>query len=289
MRLAALILVHRYPEQAAELISTLLSHPQVQVIVHVDAKAQSCFETLQSQFKENSRVEFIKPRYKVFWGSYQQIQATYALLQAAEKSKSDYAVLLSGQDFPIKPISEFIDFLKSANYKNFVVNFALPDRQWEGGGLQRLQYFHFDSEKHPWLIRKFTAVIHRVQNLLGYKRSISEGLYGGSNWFNLNAHAIKAVCNYVESNRHFLKQFKYSRCADEIFLQSVLARVTDISTFENADLRMIDWSSGPEFPHIWRGEDYERLVSAEHKFFARKFDASIDQEILTKLRAYVAR
>ncbi len=289
MKLAALILIHRYPEQAITLISTLLSHPQVQVIVHVDAKAQACFEMLKKEFKANERVEFVQPRYRVFWGSYQQIQASYALLQAAEKSKCDYAVLLSGQDFPIKPISEIVSFFEVNQNKNFVVNFPLPNPQWAEGGLQRLWNYHFNSEKFPFLLRKVNALLYHFQKLFGIKRPLQKQYYGGSNWFNLNAATIKAVCKYIETHPRYLKQFKYTRCADEIFLQTVLALLTDNTELVNTDLRFVDRSTAPEYPRTWRSVDNERMLSTEQKLFARKFDSTVDSEILSKLQAHVTR
>lgn len=289
MKLTALLLIHRYPEQAQQLIESLLSYEPMQVIVHVDAKAEVCYEVLKKSFANQSRVQFIEDRYKVFWGSFGQIQATYALMKGAVANKSEYAFLLSGQDFPIKPMAEFAAFLSAAHGKDFVVHFSLPDKQWDGGGLLRLQHFHFDSEKHPWLIRKITGQVNRLQKMLKLNRPISLPLYGGSNWFTLSQNSLEKVCTYIQGNPAYLKMFKYSRCADEIFVQSALLRVVDATNIVNNDLRMIDWSSGPEYPRIWRSEDFERLSTADNRFFARKFDASVDSDILRKLQAHVTK
>lgn len=289
MKLAALILVHRYAEQAELLVNTLLQYNKMQVYIHVDLKAPDVYTFLQQCFGSNSRVVIISERYKVFWGSYQQIKATAALMQSANEHKPDYAFLLSGQDFPIHPLSEFAGFLEKNPTKNYLVHFALPDAQWDGGGLHRLQYFHFDSENHPWLIRKITAAVHRLQNIVGYKRAINFKLYGGSNWFTITGAALNTACNKLNTQPKFIRQFSYSRCADEIFLQSLLVTELAPSDVVNADLRMIDWSTGPEYPRIWRLEDYDRLTTNTTAFFARKFDASVDSDILRKLQAHVTK
>jgi hypothetical protein len=289
MTLAALLLVHRYPEQAETLINTLLSYGHITVHVHTDLKAPDVFEHLKQKFQDNKRVILVSERYKVFWGSYGQIKATAALMHSANKSAPDYAFLLSGQDFPIRPISDFVNFLTQQKGKEFLVHFRLPDAQWELGGLQRLQYFHFDSEKRPWLARKVTGLLHRFQNLVGYKRPLSFTCYGGSNWFTITGSTLQLACTKLTANPNFLKRFKYSRCADEVFLQSLVVEELPTDTFVNSDLRMIDWATGPEYPRIWRSEDFERLTSADNRFFARKFDATVDSDILRKLQAHVTK
>jgi hypothetical protein len=57
-------------------------------------------------------------------------------------------------------------------------------------------------------------------------------------------------------------------------------------TVVNDDMRCIDWGTGPEYPRIWRIDDYNRLTISV-KLFARKFDVNIDQGIIGKLENYI--
>lgn len=289
MNLAALILVHRYAQQAETLITTLLNYEHIEVHVHVDLKAPDVFSYLKNKFKDNKRVILLSERYKVFWGSYGQIKATAALMHSANKHLPEYAFLLSGQDFPIRPITDFVNFLTHNRGKEFLINFRLPDMQWESGGLNRLQYFHFDSDTNPWLILKITGLVHRLQNLFGYKRPLSFSCYGGSNWFTITGSTLQMACNKLINHPAFLNRFKYSRCADEIFLQSLIVEELPAASLVNNDLRMIDWSTGPEYPRVWRFDDFERLTATNNRFFARKFDATVDSDILRKLQAHVTK
>ena len=85
-----------------------------------------------------------------------------------------------------------------------------------------------------------------------------------------------------------LKRFKFSFCADEIFLQTLMVNSTfknknySIENKENQILRHIDWDRGN--PYTFGLEDYELLKKLPKDFFfARKFDYQKSPEIVEKL------
>lgn len=288
MKLGFLILAHRYPNQLLKLIEGLLLVDGSKIYIHVDQKNFEEFRSIINQFKNNSRVVFIEETYKVYWGSYNQILATLALIKAAVKSNSEeYCMLLSGQDFLIKKPSELLNFFKVNNGSEYMVHFKLPDLQWQDGGLNRLGNYHLNFPKHPWLTNKINAVIGKLQTAIKFKRQPFFDQYGGSNWFNLSMEALQYIVNYLDKNPAYLKTFKYSLTADEIFVQSILMNSEFKSKMIPQDLRYTNWSTGPEYPKILRESDFEELITAESKFFARKFDATKDSIILDKLKAYL--
>src|SRR6185369_8556356 len=177
MKLAFLILIHRYPEQAKKLIRLLLKEPDTTIFIHVDTKAQAVFEELQHEFENEKRVVFIKKRYRVYWGSYNQIRATLGLLKLAHaQGPFDHYSLLSGQDLPIKPLAEFKKFLAQNPNKEFMMVFKLPNPEnWGGnGGLDRLQLFWINAliPRYSYTFNRITALMHRIQKRIGYKRQL---------------------------------------------------------------------------------------------------------------------
>lgn len=288
MKLGFLILAHRYPAQLVRLIEALLLVDESKIYIHVDQKNTAEFQSIINQFKSNARVVFIEETYKVYWGSYNQILATLALIKAAVKSNSEhYFMLLSGQDFLIKKPSELVNFFKINQGSEYMVHFKLPDVQWQDGGLNRLGNYHLNFPKHPWLTNKINAAIGKLQTAIKFKRRSYFQQYGGSNWFNLSIEALTYIVNYVNQHPVYLKTFKYSLTADEIFIQSILINSEFKSKIVPQDLRYTNWSTGPEYPKILRETDFEELIHAQSKFFARKFDATKDSIILDKLKAYI--
>lgn len=286
MRLAALLLVHQYPQQVAKLIDSLLDH-QIDVFVHVDIRATETFNKLKAVYSNNSKVVFVSKRYKVFWGSFNQVRATLELLKEAKKTFSyDYYSLLSGQDLPIKALKEFKTFLTENKGKEFLAWYKLPHYENHGvtGGMDRMEYYWLDlNPKHKYFNARLTHLIRKTQDVLGAKRKLAFELYSGSQWFTLSDAAVSYCLDHLYRNPSFLKRFKLSRCADEIFFQTLLLNSPLKENVVNDSLRYIDWKSGPEYPKTLRSEDVPLFVNSSNKFFGRKFDEKTDPAVIEKL------
>lgn len=281
-------MAHRYPKQLVDLVKALLNFENSKVYIHIDLRAQGLMEGV-GELKKYPNVEIITERYKVYWGSYNQIRATLALMKAGRKELSQsYYLLLSGQDFPIKRPIQLVEFLKKNKDKQFLINFKLPDAQWQDGGLTRLGNYYFNEPNWPWLLNKINALLAIFQNKLNVRRKPYFQQYGGANWFNLSQAALAYAVDFVKENPGYLNAFKYSRCADEMFVQSILLNSPFKDKVVSEDLRFTDWSTGPEFPRILRENDFDRLINSNNKFFARKFDYNIDSGIIEKLKQYSA-
>lgn len=289
MKINFLILVHHRPNQVAKLVDVLLNYPHSKVYIHVDLKAADTFTELKLRYKQNQRVELIDERYKVYWGSFNQVCATLSLIKASAKNPADYFCLISGQDFPTQPIHAFADFLKAGNGSDYLVNFKLPDEQWgEEGGLGRLNkyWLNVKSRNGSFFRNKAGALIYLIHKVTGFRRKLRYNYFGGSNWFNLSAKSINYILQFLEKNPSYLNEFKYSRSADEIFIQSIVMNAPGTIKVVSEDLRLVDWVSGPEFPRTFRKEDFNKIVNSEDKFFARKFDEETDAEIINLLHEH---
>ncbi|MGZ3861914.1 MAG: beta-1,6-N-acetylglucosaminyltransferase [Bacteroidia bacterium] len=287
--MAILILAHQYPGQVSRLIKSLLTDDDVTIFIHVDSRSVETFNALKKEFSSEKRVVLIKKRYRVYWGSYNQVLATLELLHAAKESGPfDYYNLISGQDLPIKPIEDLKKFLIANNGKEFLAWYKLPHHENHGkwGGMDRMELFWLD-EKSPfkYLYQKTNDLVHKFQRRTKLSRKINFDLYAGANWFTLSNPAIDYVFDFLRNHRFYLRAFKYTRCADEIFMQSILLNSPFRENIVNDCLRYVDWKSGPEYPKVLRNEDLNSLLNSENKFFGRKFDERIDQQIIEKLTA----
>lgn len=288
MKFAFLILVHRYPLQAIQLIELLLKCEEAVCVIHVDLKSPEVYTAIQQHFSENKRVLLVEERYKVFWGSYGQIRATASLLKTAYRNFSfDYCLLLSGQDMPVKKFSELKHFFTSNKGKQYLVNFKLPDNQWSNGGLERMQIFYINTEFALPFFNKLNALILKLQRSFHFYRSVNYNLYGGSNWFNLSSDAVAYIISFLEKDPAYLKSFRWTRTADEIFIQTILLNSSFKDSVVSNDLRYVDWSSGPEYPRTLRVSDFGKIVNAKDRFFARKFDLTVDSQIIKSLSQHV--
>lgn len=75
-------------------------------------------------------------------------------------------------------------------------------------------------------------------------------------------------------------------CADEVYKQTLLMNspfkdtIFDSKKDFAGDTRLIDWERG--HPYTWRSDDLEELITTE-ALFARKFNSSIDKDIIDKI------
>ncbi|MFN6038624.1 MAG: beta-1,6-N-acetylglucosaminyltransferase [Bacteroidota bacterium] len=288
MKIGFLVLAHQYPDQLKLLVKNLLKLENSRIYIHIDKKSDELFRTIKNEFKDNSRVFFTDKRYKVYWGSYNQILATLSLIDTALKySSEDYYMLISGQDYLIKKSEELIKYLDENKGSQYLVHFKLPSNNWKEGGTNRLEFYNFDLFSGSWLGNKINGFIYKLQKSTGYKRKIKFDMYGGTNWFNLSLEALTYVGNYVKENPEYLKCYRYTRCADEMFIQCILLNSQFKDSIVSDDLRYVDWITGPDFPKILTVSDFDKLINVDSKFFARKFDVNVDKQILNKIDLFL--
>ena len=114
-------------------------------------------------------------------------------------------------------------------------------------------------------------------------QSLPDGLapYGGSSYWTMSAEHARYVLDFVHGNPAYLRFFRRAGIPDEIFFQTILLNSPHAGEVVNDERRYVDWERA-EIPAIFDSRDLEMLL-ARPEPFARKFDASRDEEILDAL------
>lgn len=118
MKIAFLMQCHKNPEQI-NLLLNALKHPQVDIFVHVDAKSKS----IRNNIVKRDGVYLLSEKecVDVKWAQFSQVKATLNLLDAAISRGGYYHYfLISGQDFPLKPVEEIVEYLDERKDDNFI-------------------------------------------------------------------------------------------------------------------------------------------------------------------------
>jgi hypothetical protein len=278
MDIAYIISAYKYPGQLVRLISRL-ANPGVSFYVHIDKKAA---DFVYREAVEGTRhlpdVHFLK-RYRCYWGGFGHVQATLEGLEEIFRRKIpfDYAILLTGQDYPIKSNEYIRDFLVRNRGKSFMHHFPIPTGEWEDTGLARVENWHL-----RWFGRHLVFPGNLAPAL---RRSFPNGLkpYGGSSYWCLSRDCVEYVYRFIHRNRPFVNYFKYVNVPDEIFFQTILMNSPLAMSVVNDDLRYVVWSvpdSGS--PEVLRMGDFEQIARSP-KLFARKFDTTIDEQVLDRI------
>ncbi len=284
--LAYVVLAHVQPRQLARLIRRLHT-PQDTFFVHIDRKTDAgpfLYEMGEAALLPN--VHFLD-RTKVYWGAFGQLEATLTGLRAAALSEMpyDYLVLLTGRDYPIKPLDEIRGALSAGSGRIYLHHRALPIAEWdEEGGLERLAHRHIrlfhPARRFPGPIRDRYIRYGHVR--LPMRRRMPDGLppYVGSAFWWLPRDCVQYIQRYGDEHADVLRFFRHVFAPEESFFQMVLMSSPHAKRVINDQLRYTEWRPG-DWPHgsTLRAVDLPKLASTD-KLFASKFDDRRDARVL---------
>jgi hypothetical protein len=292
VNIAYLILAHQNPEQVIRLINRLDAQG-ISFFIHIDKKFHGVFRRVYESLQDRPNCFFVK-RETIRRGTFTQVKATLNGIRQICDSKVDFdfVITLSGQDYPLKRNHEIEEQLRRYKGKQLLEHFALPhDELWPpNGGLYRIERYRFWLFNRYFIyppynkrtIKYYLATLF-LSLLLDKKREVPHGFkpYGGSDWWCLSGDCIGFVNDLVktQTGKDLLKFYRYAISPNEMFIHTVVMNSHLKETVVNDNLRYIDWSSNLPHPAILTKEDFERLMSSD-KLFARKFDSTIDSEVL---------
>lgn len=246
-------------------------------VVHVDKSASAdTFDAIRKRVDRLAEASFIERR-RCYRAHFSLAEVTLVAIDEALVSPGgfDYAILLSGQDYPIKSNEEIEQFFVREDDKLFLQYFRLPWDPWgPRGGLERIERWHVAIAGH---IRSVPV-----------RRRFPEPFqpFGGSHWWCLPRAAVEYVSRFARENARFVKFFKHVYLPEEIFFQTVLLNSRFREKAVNDNLKYMEWlpddvELGEERgrPKTLRSEDFDQLASVPH-LFARKFDVTRDADIL---------
>lgn len=265
-----------------KILISLLDYEENDIYIHIDKKIKDFNKNDLLKDIKYASVEFVSPC-SINWGGYSQIRYELSLLKEATKKYHDYYHLISGVDLPIKSHKEILDFFD----KNFGKEFIEFDDEYEKEKIEyRIRYYHFLQDKvgkRRGIIGKFLynieRIIVKIQKILRINRikNCEEYFYKGTNWFSITHDLAVYIVNKEKQIR---SQYKYTYCADEVFLHTIVRNSEFSNRVVNDCLRYIDWDRGQ--PYVFTEEDFELLTNSD-KIWARKFSEEKDIKIVKKI------
>lgn len=307
MKFAYLILAHKNPKQLARLVGKLCADDSL-IFIHIDKKIpQEAFE-LEINNLQVKNVHFVKERKNIIWGGFNMIKTTLNGLKEIIESKEDisHVTLLSGQDYLLKPITTYHQFLLQHAGKSFIEHEALPFAHIPHKGMDRIGYYHwiftrkihialplisFLQVRSAYAKKGKLAIIRKIVHIFPkakpYPRKFIAGMtpYYGSQWWVLAIDAVKYIFDAFSHNKLLYDFFEHTHIPDEMFFQSILLNAEEkiSKNILNQSLQYINWAKPRrEHPEDISLEDLDEILKSG-KFIARKFEAEQDTAILDKL------
>jgi hypothetical protein len=225
--------------------------------------------------------------------------------------KFDWFVFLSGQDYPLKPLSVIERFLNQCGYdallRGFLVSRPNPWSKGEGVNRYFLRYYKLPTFKYYY---RFPTAL---RNLLGWSkqtfntsqpliqiRTSPRGLparvgfrsyqtpfdqqlqcYGGPTWFDASSSCLVYIRDFIHANPSYVAWYKRTFLPDESFFATILLNQAKFNILLD-NKRYVHWN--PKDPLAASPQAIQRLnideILNSGAHFARKFDSTVDSSVL---------
>ncbi len=295
MKHAFLIIAHSNFPFLSRILKTL-DHEDNTIFIHIDKKSYLSEDNVNMLCSSCSLspVHFTQ-RHKITWGGYSQINGELRILEAAVPMKFDYYHLISGADFLTKPMHIFHRFFEEHNGYEFV---SIASDEFTAANAYRVSVYHpfrnlcGRNKRNPlyWLNSLLVKLQQNIIHVDRLKNKTDISLKSGANWFSITHNFAQYLLEHEDIIR---KNFSFSLCADELFLQTILASSPYINTTHNGNMRSVEWNH-PDCkngaPHTYTIEDYDALISSENLICRKVTDQTPEGEaLIKKLENYIFR
>lgn len=273
MTQAILLMLHQDIEHAKKIIKYFQG--KCDIFVHID-KGFDLNEYDKFSLESLPGVIGVYQKYHVHWGGFSILKTELFLLKKALIfSDFNYIHLISGQDYPIKPIHLFLNKFDNSSCEYFEYT-HLPNPNWHSNTMYRLQNIFFMDFKPVKNDLDIVSKWNFAEKLAHYglKRRIPDDfphLYGGSQWFSLSRRCIINLLKYTHKRPKFYHKMRFVFAPDEIYIPTVVMNINyEKKKIINDNLRFVNWTeyNAPHPSFIKKEEFYKLAIS--NQFFARK-------------------
>lgn len=300
-RVAYLITSYVLPDQVLRLARTLRAgSADAPIAVHHDDRR--C--RIDPTGLDALGVLRIEPSSPVAWGEASQLTMVLRCLRRLLRSADfDWVVLLSGQDYPIRPVAEIERSLAEAQVDAFIETLPVEAPSLRSRTVDEFaRRYHYRWRRLPATPLPIARAAARARPLVQV-RSMPSGTWvgapalsspfgadlvchRGADWFTISRRAVEAVDRFAHARADVLRHYGRTLIPTESFVHTVLAN--DRSLRLSGDTRRFTrWESGAPRPRILTSEDLPDLLDSGFDF-ARKFDPAVDPAVLDALDQQVS-
>lgn len=257
---AYIVSAYKRPDLLFRLIDALGGAP---VAVHVDKKSD-VMPVVRDGASRRSNVTLLR-RHVCHWGMFGHVRASLEGMAWFMGTQADYAILLTGQCYPLKTQAGIQAGLDGLGGRSILEHTAFPKPEWmrdDRGGYRRLDRFYL---KLP--IRGGPRAFK-----IGERR-IPLGLhpYGGGSYWCLSRACVGYVLDFLSEHPSVKRFFRTTLIPDEMFFQTILANSPHRESLVDARIHHLDFSGGGANPATLTREDLPRVLASD-AWFGRKFE-----------------
>lgn len=287
---AVLILAHKNPEMLIPLVGYFKR--DCMVYIHFDA-ACPFPASVQSALQGYPQVKGIYQQYRVHWGGFSVLEAELFLLRKAlSDSQADFYHLISGQDYPIKPLHAFLSFFENHPEQDYIDYQEMNPESNHFDVLRRLYLFQphdrVDARTRQGRNIALAWSHHQLKN--GFRKrhpTQFSRFYKASQWFSVTDTSARLLSAYTSESPAFLDYLRYEFAPEECYVPTVIINLSPVP-HHNCNYRYIRWKSEHGSNPSNLGMEHFEDIRQSDAFFARKMEKPycvpliqhIDQQLL---------
>ena len=243
---------------------------------------------LKNVIVKNENITWVK-NVNSQWASFGLVNAVLNAMQAVKNSNIQFhrIILLSGQDYPVKSNAYINEFLKQSSFSTFLEYYQIPNEKWQPkGGLYRVNKYYIGQDFLQKYLAKALNLLANFIKPLQRKLPGNVKPYAGSQWWIIDDYALNYILSFIKNNPRYTAFHRYTFAPDEVFFHTILLNAKDEKIQNNIsrdNKRFYRWfNASNAHPDILTKDDFESIFNSD-ALFARKFDATVDEEILNSI------
>ncbi len=289
--LHAYLLMVRGNHAVVEACIRMIDDPRNDIFIRAEGE-EDFYSKIRTRY---SRIFIVVPEILLVWGGTVHLAEMELIKAACKEKKYSYMHLLSESCLPIKSqdtIHAFFD-----NDPNQMIYMHVNCHTFKEIQDRCKTRYPFTNKywyrKHKW-IKALALFLVKIKILFGVNRLRSNKelpvIWNGWNWFSIPGDFAEYA---VQKEELLHRTFDNSLAADEVFLQTLAMnsyfreRMYGFNGRDDAcdaSKRLIHWNRSLGWtPRVFTTSNFEEIMKNENCFFARKFYAEIDIEIVRKI------
>ena len=302
MKIAFLNLCHTEPAIVSRVAAKLTKHPDFDMVVHVDAKAD--IEPFMHALSQYSRVYFCDNREKVYWGGFNAVRATIAMLRQALASPREYNyfVILQNLDYPVYSNDVISQFFNVHAGTEFIRGCPIANtKDWHYARIYKIfnrrdDDFYLKKHSKPRMVLRYLHML-----LLSYRTIFSRGVicehdknypmyYGAAQWA-VTRKLAQYIVDFYDTHPTFNKIMENVQFPDEAYFHTIVHNSTFkyrcIKYNEPVKRWLVNWRNLHYFEYpreitVLTETDYDKIME-DASLFIRKVRQGVSDRLLDKI------
>lgn len=272
------VLSHRDPPQVRRLVSRLVEGTDTVALVHHDPQGPAL------ELPRHDAVLTVPDPVHCAWGRIDLARATLRLVDLAVERVPElsWMLLISGQDYPCRPMADIEAALQSSQADAYLRWFRVGDPAEDVVPWQAVTRARYLRHRRLPFSRRHVPFPRRPP----FRDGVS--LFVGDMWPNLGAAAVAHLREQGALRSRIEPYLRWCAIPDEALLPTLLLNGGEHLDVVNDRRRFMRWGTNSAHPDVLTEEDLPAVTAGEG-FFARKVDPTVSAGLLDRLDEVAVR